>query len=161
MAPKAKECATFSSIPDWAARKGDPRTTSSSTTADWRLMKQSAILLALCAQVNSKATQEDIKAFATDCEAHVRWKLGTDGTDIDLMGKFGRASAEALKKWKEQRALLQLERKAKAVGDLVQSIRDERQEPAVKRKREDELIEEIDGLTSMAKKLKQERAKAT
>jgi hypothetical protein len=73
---------------------------------------------------------------------------------------FGQASAEALKNWSEQCALLELE-KAKAVGGLVQLIWDERQEPAVKRKREDELIEEIDGLTSMAKKLKQERAKAT
>ena len=71
------------------------------------------------------------------------------------------AGAKAIKKWEENRVLSELKLKLKASGDLVALMQEAKQAPGVKRKREDELIAEIEELAGMAKKLKEERTEAS
>ena len=77
-----------------------------------------------------------------------------------LLAKWEQHGLEALKKWKAYRAMFELQMKLRAGNGLVHLILEEEQEPAMKREREDELIEEIEGLARLAKKLKDDRTEA-
>ena len=77
-----------------------------------------------------------------------------------LVKKWEEYGADVVEKWKEHRALSELEERLKAGADRVKLMLEGKPEPGRKRNREDNLIEEMEGLASLAKKLKKDRAKA-
>jgi hypothetical protein len=127
----------------------------------WLTFLDSSLLFAICLEAKTSGNESELRALAKDAAAHMKWVL-REGNDYssELVAQLEQHSVAAVKKWKAYRAMAELKKKFQTGSDLVQLML-EKQEPAVKRKREDELIEEIEELASLAKKLKEDRAKST